>query len=103
MPQATLFYVEADELPDLPFELEGIDLSTFSSIKLRIRLDTGGIVEVDAVIDDAPNGLGHFEFATGEIIKGNHLAEIRTVRASDSKPETFPDEQPMQFIVRGQI
>ncbi len=98
-----VLYVESDMLPDLSFEFEGINLSIYTSITLRVRREDGTLLTRLATIDDAAGGLGHFAFAAGEITPGNHEAEIRTIRASDSKAETYPDDQPIQFIVREQV
>lgn len=103
MPKPALFYVAADELPDLSFEFEGVDLSTLSSITLRIKRSDGKLVTATGIVDDAAAGKGHFEFATGDLIEGTHEMEIRTIRLADSKPRTFPSGESIQFIVRGQV
>ena len=77
-----IYYVDGDELPDLTVEFEGVDLSTWSSVELRIRLTDDTLVTSALVVDDGPNGLGHFEFTAGDIVTGRHHAEIRTVRTS---------------------
>ena len=89
MSQPLIRYVDNDELPDIPFEFEGIDLAIYSSITLRIRREDGTLLTRPHVIDDGANGKGHFEFITGDITPGNHEMEIRTVLVSNSKPETI--------------
>lgn len=106
----TFFFVETDLLPDFSvlFEVEDedglvtgpLDLTGFISIDLRMRRDDGQLIVRPITIDDGPNGLGHFEWAAGDLVQGEHKAEIRMVRTSDSKPETIPDEQPMIFSIR---
>lgn len=103
MTKPALFYVESDELPDLSFTFEGIDLSIYSSITLRVRREEGTLLQVAATIDDAAAGEGHFAFSAGEITRGNHEAEIVTVRVSDSKEETFPDDAALPFLVRERV
>lgn len=101
--KVTLLYVEDDRLPDLSFEFEGVNLVIYASITLRIKREDGKLITSTGVVDDAAAGLGHFEFLAGDLIEGNHLAEIRTVRLADTKPETYPSDQPINFIVRGQV
>lgn len=103
MVKPAVHYVESDRLPDLSFTFEGVDLTTFSFIKLRVRREDGTILEIDATIDDAANGAGHFEFAAGDLTSGNHVMEIQTTRASDSKPETYPDDASIPFLVRERV
>ena len=99
----TIYRVAEDELPNVSMTFTGQDLSIYSSIKMRVRLENKSLLEVDAVIDDAPNGVCHFEFADGDLVAGDHTCEWRFVRTSDSKAETFPDDGPLNFVVRPQV
>lgn len=102
MSQIVIHYVDTDELPILSFEYEDQDLSVFASIVLRIRRPDGRLIEKAAVIDDAPGGLFHFEFAVGDLIFGHNRAEVRFTDLS-GKSETFPAEAPIAIIVRGEV
>lgn len=94
--------VSQDELPVLPFEFYQQDISTYVSIKLRIRTPAGIKHEYDAVIDDAANGLFHFEMGTNEIGKGLHQMEVVFEPVAD-KQETWPAEAPIQLDVRDTV
>lgn len=103
MANTDLLYVAADELPDISFEFEGVDLAIYTSITFRMRRSDGKLITSSHVVDDGPGGLGHFPFVAGDMIEGAHRAEIRTVLLSNSKPETFPDDNPIRVIVRAQV
>lgn len=114
MPSAnTFFFVETDLLPvfDVAFEVEDddgnvtgpLDLGLYTSIDLRLRQEAGALRVRPIVVDDGPNGLGHFEWVAGDLVQGVHAAEIILIRASDSKQETIPDFQPMTFSIRTQV
>ena len=95
-------FVANDLLPDLSFEFKDTDISSFLSITLRVRKASGELILKAAVIDDAANGLFHFEWAVDELTVGTHTAEVRFIDAS-SKPETFPEKTPLTLIVRDQV
>jgi len=98
-PTIMVRWVSEDELPQLDFEFEGEDISSYVSIKLRLRFQSGILLERDAVVDDAPNGEFHFEFAANEIPAGSHQMEVVFEPVAD-KHETWPAEAPILLEVR---
>lgn len=100
--QTILKFVDADQLPQLNFEFENQDLAAFTTIELRIRKQDGTQFTKNAIIDDAPNGLFHFEWAVGELSAGAHEAEV-VFTDIGGLPETFPDDKPILLIVRDQV
>lgn len=103
MPKLPRFnYVEDDELPNITLEFEGVDLGVFTSIVMNVRRPDGRLIVKTAVIDDAPNGLLHFEWAVGDLIEGLQTADI-VFTESSGKSETFPDDQPLEINVRPKV
>lgn len=99
---ALVHMVSQDELPNLNFEFEDQDISTYVSIKLRIRAPNGIKHEYDAVIDDGPNGLFHFEIGTNDLGEGLHKMEVVFEPVAD-KQETWPADEPIQLDIRGTV
>lgn len=81
--------------------IEPVDLNNFSLITLRVRKENGYRFERSAVIDDAENGEFHFVWLEGDLTPGIHNAEITFSDATGD--ETFPDDQPMQLIIRERV
>ena len=73
--------VEGDRGPDLPFELEGEDISGLT-IFLNIQREDGVQFQRAAIIDAVGDpGAGvpaafHFEWSPGDLVRGRHNAEI---------------------------
>ncbi len=97
-----VFLVELDTRPVLSLELEDTDLAQFTSITLRMRRPDGTVVEVEATIDDEPNGLFHFEWGADDLQQGTSEIEIVFVGTDDSIL-TLPAEGPIRGVVRKKI
>lgn len=97
-----IYYTSTDRKPDLDFEFDGVDLSSFSAITMRLRQQSGLLVERAAVIDDAANGLFHIEWADGDLPLGTHKAEL-VFEHSSGVEETWPADQPMLVVVRERV
>lgn len=98
---AVIYSVSLDELSRIDLEFEDRDLSIYSSITLRMRRSDGILITHAAVIDDAPGGLCHFDWSSGDLIEGLHELEFRFV--ASTKAETFPKQSPLRVLVRGQV
>ena len=81
--------------------ISAVDLDSFSAITLRMRKEDGTRFERDAVIDDAEAGEFHFVWESDDLTTGTHKAEITfTDNIGD---ETFPDDEPIQLIIRERV
>lgn len=98
----TVYYAATDRKPDLNFEFEGVDLSSFSAITFRLRQQSGLSVERSAVIDDAANGLFHIEWQADDLPLGSHEGEI-VFEHSSGIEETWPAERPIVIVVRQRV
>lgn len=81
--------------------IQPVDLTSFTDIVLRVRRQDGSRFERDAVIDDAAEGEFHFEWQAGDLVPGLHEAEITFTDAIGD--ETFPDDKPMQLVIRERV
>ena len=98
----TIYYVATDRKPNLDFEFDGVDLSSFSAINVRLRQQAGVLVLQPAVIDDAANGLFHVEWDAGDLPLGTHEAEV-VFEHSSGVEETWPADQPLRIVVRKHV
>lgn len=98
----TIYYAATDRKPNLDFEFEALNLSTFSAITFRLRQQAGLLVERAAVIDDAANGLFHIEWAADDLPLGTHEGEL-IFEHSSGVEETWPADQPIRIIVRQRV
>lgn len=96
---ATVYRVAGDTGPDLYSELEGIDL-TGKSISLTVRLEAGGELNKDAVIDDAEAGQFHFVWDATDLVVGRHRMEYVIVDSSSTT--RLPSQDTIALIVRAQ-
>lgn len=103
--------VELDRLPVFSMELTAddddgtavpVDVSVYDAIVLRMRRPDGTLIEIDAVIDDAPNGIFHFPWAADDLQAGVSDLEIVFTDA-DGLDETFPPDAPIKGIVRERV
>ncbi len=102
-----IFLVEADLLPlfNVTYVDDAgapIDVSPFTDIVLRVRRPDETAFERTAVIDDAVNGLFHFEWAAGDLVEGDSKAEIR-FEDGTAKPETVPSDSPLVLRIRERV
>jgi len=97
-----LNFVENDEQDQIKVEWIGMDISVFPTIRLNVSLENGKSLVLAAVIDDAPNGKFHFEFGAGDLIRGQHAAEIEFIDAG-GKSKTIPKEKPLILNVRSEL
>lgn len=100
--RSVLRLVEGDLEPTLSFELAGQDLADYASITMRVRRDDGKLLSRAAVIDDAPNGLFHFEWQAGDLVRGRHRMEIEFVSLGGGN-FTIPSRAPILLDVRADI
>lgn len=71
-----------------------VDISTFfSSIVLQWERADLALVELAVVIDDGPNGLGHFAPTEAQMIPGTHDLRIKAVVAATSEIQFFPNDE----------
>lgn len=98
----TIYYVATDRKPDLSFEFDGVDLSSFTAIQFLLRQQAGLLVTRDAVVDDAANGLFHIEWADGDLPLGTHEGEVLFVHAAGVE-ETWPADRPLRIVVRQRV
>lgn len=99
---ALIHMVSQDELPNLSFEFEDQDISSYVSITLRIRAPSGIKHEYAAVVDDGAAGLFHFEIGTNDIGRGLHKMEV-VFEPVAGKQETWPADAPIQLDVRDTV
>ena len=97
-------FVENDEQDQLTFEWQGQNLNAFSTIKLHLTYESGLklLPFPDAVIDDAAAGKFHFEFGPGDLVRGQHRAEVQFDDLS-GKPKTLPTENLLILNVRPEL
>lgn len=96
---ATVYRVAGDAGPDLYSELEGINL-TGKSISLTVRLEAGGELNKDAVIDDAEAGTFHFVWEPTDLVVGQH--EMEFVIVDSASTTRLPSAKTIALIVRQQ-
>ena len=96
-------YSAGDRLEEWEVELEGVDLSLFSSIKAFVGLEGGAQLDpngIDAIIVDAANGKFRIEWPPSGLPEGNHAAIIEFIRLADSKRLTVPTtKNPIRICV----
>ena len=78
------------ETTQIPLEIKNTDLSVFASIELRIERQGFTLAVLSVVVDDGPNGLGHFSPSAAQITPGKHLMRIKTVTIATSEISFFP-------------
>ena len=95
-----LKYTAGKDLPDMSFSLSNTDLSVFSTIRMEILLDDGTYYEdilsnpyINAIIDDSPGGLFHFELKTGGLPLGTHSANVEYVRTDGRSYWQFHEDE----------
>ena len=102
----TIPLVADDRLPNLfvTFKQNAapVDISTFTSITLRIRKPDNTLLIKSAVIDDGPAGKFHFEWDAGDLTQGNFEFRIK-FEVTAGVVLSVPDEQPMILAVTGQV
>ena len=94
-----IYRVEGNVGPDLYTEFEGVDL-TDKTVTLTVRYELGGTITKAAVVDDAANGLLHFEWDAGDLVEGSHKIEYVFVDGTTTK--RYPTESTIALIVRAQ-
>lgn len=94
--------VANDSRPTISIEI-GLKISTtYSDIKLDVRLQSGRKLPIRSmIIDDDENGIIHFEFNEGEIVEGIHTADLMFYDISNpTEYFTLPEDEPIQIIAR---
>ena len=76
-----------------------VDLSTFSSIVLQIERQGLALLELPVAVDDAPNGLGHFEPTPAQMIEGTHFYRVKGVVAATGEVKPLPPEDPVNLVI----
>lgn len=103
--QVALHYVVTD-VTSLPFAFakdgSAVDLGNYNAITLRLRRCDGTLIEKALTVDDAPNGLGHFAFISGDLIPGLHKGEVKFQTSAGGK-DTFPKDAPILILVRSDL
>lgn len=95
-----VYRVELDRKPFLNLEYDG-DITDLT-ILLRVRRQNNTLIEIPATVDDAENGLFHFEWGDGDLTVGTHLADV-VFTDGDELPFTLPDEGPIRLVVRKKV
>lgn len=99
--QSIIYFVSGDEAA-LTVKFEGLDLSTYDSITMKVRREDGGSFSksVTPVGSTDPES-GTVEFAATDLNTGDHKAEFEF----DSSGKTFilPDKYPMILRTRAQL
>lgn len=90
-------YVEGDNLENIFVTYKG-DISSFVSINLDVRRPNGTSLTKPAIIDNAPEGKFHFEWATGDLIAGINEARIK-LEVTAGNVKSVPDV-PLRLNVR---
>lgn len=110
--EGVLTLVASDLLPSLPFQFESeagdgtitpVPLSLYSTIELRMRRSDGVLIIRPHTAIDVPGGVGEFQWSSGDLIAGIHLAEIRRVTVAGSLPQTFPSSRPLILDLRSLV
>lgn len=99
-----LFKLVEHDQEALRFEWEDQDLTLFSTIELRVRLESGRKLVIPAVIiDPGPTlGITDFEFPAGSLPAGLHHCEVFTVDTI-GREDTIPDDNPIHLMVRERV
>jgi hypothetical protein len=96
----TIYEVAGNTGPRL-FTDAGFSLAGFSGVSVTIRLENGGELNKDAVIDDAAAGEFHVEFGPADLVAGTH--ELEYVFVAGTQVTRLPANQPVKLIVRPQV
>ena len=93
-----IYYVEGDTGPD--FRVDYNQDVTGWTFKMRVRLEKGGkLPEKTGTIEDASNGIVTFAWLAGELVKGEHSAEVEATPAT-GKAFTIPADGLFSIVVR---
>lgn len=87
--------------PDLFTRFVDTDLSGFTGISIAVRLESGGEINKDAVIDDAATGRFHIVWDATDLVEGQHQLEY--VFVSGSQVTRLPEDKPVVLLVRSQV
>lgn len=80
-PVFEVLYSEGDRLPDVGGTLKNFDLTGFT-IRMNLQRPSD-VLEKDAIITDAANGIFEFDWLTTDLVKGfGQLAVIRIIDPS---------------------
>ena len=99
----TVYRTAGDTGDDIYSELEGVDITNIT-ITLAVRLESGGQVIKNAIVDNAAEGTFHFKWDAGDLVEGVHEMEYVLVDANQTPAATkrLPSESTMALIVRAQ-
>jgi hypothetical protein len=80
------------------------NLALFSAITMKIRLEDGTkLTALTATIDDAPNGLFHFDIAANYITNGEHFIELAFTNLATGLTSTLPKDAPLCLVSRDSL
>ena len=100
-----LFSLVAGDQEALRFEWENQDLTLFTSITLRVRLEDESLFTIPATIIEpgpTPAGITDFEFGADQRPAGLHHCEVQTVDTV-GRIDTLPDDNPIHLMVRERV
>ena len=101
MSRGKIEFIDGDGLPDIAVDF-GRDLSEIPTRQLKVRTSTGVYITKTMLVDDAATGLGHFEFADGELPAGDHLFNIITTEL-DGRQRSYPASGSIPLLVRNEF
>lgn len=101
-PAPNVLLVSTDRKPFLSVTRQGVDLSIYVSIVLRVRRSDNVLFTLNAIIDDSAAGTFHFEWGSGNLQPGVHDGEI-VFTDGDGLAETFPKSGPLKLVVRDRV
>jgi hypothetical protein len=98
--QIIIDLVEGDDAPDLVVRFDGLDLRSYSSIKMKIERDDG--TRFSRTLDADPDDyeLATLSWLAGDLLAGRWLAEFELVQVYDGKRFTLPTKYPMVLNIR---
>lgn len=76
-----------------------VNLGLYTSIELIWERPNLALITRAIVIDDGPNGLGHFVPTPAEVVEGQHFLRVKGVLTATSEEQKFPEGDPVRLIV----
>lgn len=101
--QIIWYMVARDEAPDLQVRFDGLDLSEYSQIKMRIQKESGIRLTKTVTPDGVDPELGFVSWVQGDLTVGDHKAEFEFTQSGDGKNFTMPKKFPVLLKVRADL